>query len=59
MVLIKNCIQSITRPFTYICNNLAFFPDDMKISKVIPVFKAGDKSKFNNYRPIALLPQFS
>ena len=29
----------------------------MKIAKVIPVFKSGDKSQFNNYRPIALLPQ--
>ena len=31
----------------------------MKISKVIPVLKAGDNSKSNNYRPIALLLQFS
>ena len=31
----------------------------MKIEKVIPVFKSGDKSRFNNYRPKALLSQFS
>ena len=31
----------------------------MKTAKVIPVFKSGDKSQFNNYRPIALLPKFS
>ncbi len=31
----------------------------MKIAKVIPVFKSGEKNNFNNYRPISLLPQFS
>ena len=31
----------------------------MKIAKVIPVFKSGDKSQFNNYRPISVLSQFS
>ena len=31
----------------------------MKIAKVVPLFKAGDKSKFTNYRPVSLLPQFS
>ena len=31
----------------------------MKITKVIPVFIAGDKSQLNDYRPIALLPQLS
>ena len=34
------------------------FPNEMKIAKVIPVFKAGDKCKFTNYRPISLLQQF-
>ena len=31
----------------------------MKIAKVNPVFKTGDKCVFTNYRPISLLPQFS
>ena len=60
-VLIKKCIESIIKPFTYICNKFyesGIFPDSMKIVLVFPVFKAGDKSQFDNYRPIALLPPF-
>ena len=36
-----------------------FVPDEMKIAKVIPIHKAGEKSEFNNFRPISLLPIFS
>ena len=31
----------------------------MKIAKVVPLFKSGEKNVFTNYRPISLLPQFS
>ena len=34
-------------------------PKNMKIAKVIPIFKSGNKHIFNNYRPISLLPVFS
>ena len=35
------------------------FPDCLKTAKIIPVFKKGDRSNLNNYRPIALLPVLS
>ena len=35
------------------------FPSDMKIAKVTPVFKAGEKNDPGNYRPISVLPCFS
>lgn len=31
----------------------------MKVSKVLPLYKGGDKHLFCNYRPISLLSQFS
>ena len=31
----------------------------MKIARVIPLLKSGDKSLFTNYRPVSVLPVFS
>jgi len=33
--------------------------DELKVAKVIPVYKAGAKNEFSNYRPISILPFFS
>ena len=35
------------------------FHDQLKIAKVIPIFKSGNKSKVSNYRPISILSPFS
>ena len=35
------------------------FPEKLKIAKVIPLFKAGEKNYFTNYSHVFLLPQFS
>ena len=35
------------------------FPDDLKIAKVTPIYKADDKSDLSNYRPISKLSYFS
>ena len=61
MSLVKRVFESLVEPFVYICN-LSFnttFPDNMKIAKVVPLYKSGSKNVFNNYRPVSLLPQFS
>ena len=62
MCLVKKIIPHILAPLRHICNlslEQGVFPDDMKIAKVIPLFKAGDDQNFSNNRPISLLPQFS
>ena len=34
------------------------YPDDLKIAKVIALYKKGVKYDLNNYRPISLLSHF-
>ena len=35
------------------------FPDELKIARVVPLFKSGDLMLFSNYRPVSVLPIFS
>ena len=62
MKIIKPIKNSILKPLAYICN-LSFsqgkFPDQLKVAKIIPIHKKGDRSDFSNYRPISILPVFS
>ena len=42
--------------FFRFCVECGIFPDSLKTSKVISIFKSGDKTDLNNYRSISLLP---
>ena len=60
--LLKVIAPVIIKPLTLLINqvlNMGTFPDKLKIAKVIPIFKKGDPSLFENYRPISLLPAIS
>ena len=49
--IIKNLLMHLVNQS--ICQGI--FPDELKIAKVTPIFKADDSSKFNNYRPVSVL----
>ena len=62
MNVVKESFNLICAPLTYIINlslNSGVVPQEMKIARVIPLFKSGDKSLFTNYRPVSVLPVFS
>ena len=41
------------------CLRLGYYPDGMKIARVVPIHKGGDINDVNNYRPISILTQFN
>ena len=61
MKTVKHIIKQIVKPLTNIFNlSLIYgsFPNDMKLAKIIPVFKSGDRLKKFNFRPISFYPNF-
>ena len=60
--LLKISKPFITHPLVHIVNlsfSTGYFPKCLKLSKIIPVFKKGDKKEVSNYRPITLLSSLS
>ena len=58
---IKQVSDLISPALSYIINHsitTSNFPEKLKLSKVIPLFKNGAKNDIKNYRPISILPIF-
>ena len=56
--LIKDAAGVISRSLTIIFNKSiisGIFPEDLKIAVLSPIFKKGDRSRCDNYRPISVL----
>ena len=59
--IIKISWSPLLKPLCHIFNLSLFtgvFPDELKLAKVVPLYKAGDAQKFSNYRPVSVLPVF-
>lgn len=60
--IIKRYAQSLTRSITHICNlalTTGVFPKAFKTALIKPIYKGGDRSCVNNFRPISILPALS
>ena len=60
--LIKDNSEYLCEPLAYLFNlslTHGVVPDNLKIAKVVPIFKKGDVHLTSNYRPISLLSIFN
>ena len=60
--LLKTCKLEICKSPTLIINQSLYtgiFPDNLKVAKVMPLYKKGDKALLGNYRPVSILPSIS
>lgn len=62
MNILRSVVPLLSPVLLHLCNksfSTGVFPDQLKIAKVLPIHKSGDKRLFNNHRPISVLPAIS
>ncbi|ELU06988.1 hypothetical protein CAPTEDRAFT_139824, partial [Capitella teleta] len=58
-ILIETLHRELCQPLTLIINQMiatSIFPNSLKIAKIKPLYKKGNRHLWENYRPISLLP---
>ena len=56
--LLKAAGDSIIKSLMYLFNlvlNTGIFPDYMKLAKITPIYKSGERTNCGNYRPISII----
>ena len=57
----SKCINDYIAPLTYLVNiyiKQGIFPVELKVAKILPIFKSNDDQYITNYRPISVLNFF-
>ena len=57
----KKCVSGYIEPLTYLINTSfteGVFPIELKLARVVPIFKIGNRTELTNYRPISILSFF-
>ena len=60
--VIKNTFNLFSDPLLHILNlsiTQGVFPDELKVARVIPIYKGGNSMLLSNYRPVSVLPLLS
>ena len=61
-ITLKAVAEEIAEPLTHVINlsiSQGIVPSEMKLGRVVPIFKAGCHSDFSNFRPVSVLPCYS
>ena len=54
----KKCVDGYLAPLTYLlnmCIRQGVFPRELKLARVIPIYKSSSKQSISNYRTISIL----
>ena len=60
--IMKQLGNDYVEPLTHLINqsiSQGLFPEEMKLAKILPIYKSGDEQLVNNYRSISILHIFS
>ena len=60
--ILKQCASIVLKPLTFICNlslTTGTFPESCKLAIFRGIYKKGNQTEMNNYRPVSLLPSIS